>query len=113
MKTKNKIIIVAVICIYSIILSFVIDTINSISLFQNGATHEWSLRSLNGYKCIINYIEKDTKKVLYVGFDEFDSKTCPNKPKLIEITQQEALQAIQKRMNHETDYQIILPGSIF
>jgi hypothetical protein len=106
---KKTILIILAISVYSTILAFAVDTFNRYSFINNGQSYITNIRSANGYKCIINYTDKDTpkdpqipfKSSFMTGFEKEVSKSCPDKPKTLEITKQEALQIVQNRLNQK------------
>jgi heptaprenylglyceryl phosphate synthase len=106
---KKTIIIILAVSIYSTVLSFTIDTLAKMSVLKSGSTYQLSQKTQNGYKCIIDYVDKSTKESLFTGFENVESKSCSDTPKIIEINQQEALQILQTRLNDKSNSKIIIP----
>jgi hypothetical protein len=108
---KKTILILLSISLYSIFLSYFVGTFSRWDMVENGSTYQMSYKSYNGSRCIIDYIDKNTKESLFTGFEANLTRSCPDKAKIIEITPQEALQIFQTRLNDKFNPKIILPAS--
>ena len=108
---KKTILIILAISIYSTVLSFAVSMASNINLVTSGQTYQMSYKSYNGSQCIIDYIDKNTKVNLFTGFEDTFSQSCPDKAKIVEITKQEAIDILQKKLNGNLGPSIILkPG---
>lgn len=107
---KKYILIILAISLYSVFLIFLGDSISRITIAKSGAFFNTDYKGAYGFKCIIDYKDKISKENLFVGFDKNTSKSCPEKPKVIEITQQEAMQIFQERLDDKQNSKIIIPA---
>jgi hypothetical protein len=102
--------------LYTVVVAYIFDNVGVQRMISNGQTYTTDYKTTNGYKCITWYSDKDipknpllaVKPTILVVFEKNETPNCPNSPKYLDISKQEALQILQNRLNQSEVPPIII-----
>jgi hypothetical protein len=113
---KNKLIIILAICLYTSVVAYIFDNVGTQTLIRNGGTYDTNMKTQNGYKCLIRYLDKDSKleikPLLAIGFEEKEVASCPQPWIEKLVIKSELVKIVETRLMNPDEYKfksIIIP----